>query len=248
MIGIRPTDNDWKEKESDDIYDEIDKHHISNGLSAYFVSTCADKKINPFTDIQCNNIVLLNDKNVNLNKLLVEKNLAEIDPDTETAFDDVPSEEDPNESIENSNINDDDSTDSNDGSEGGLFGLMDACMVDTEGLQEFWYQMSQTKPETSETNKATEQQKENKIIPIQSTSNNMKTVSDGATLPNGSDENVNITMNHRLIYKDQNARRPEVYWQQCNDMIKLKIPASDKVKYNLEITCESLIYRYVQYL
>lgn len=247
MIGIRPTDNNWNET-SDEIYDELDEHLISNGLSAYFVSTCADKTVNPFTDIQCHNIVLLNDNNVNLNKLLVEKNLAEIDPDTETAFDDIPFEKDSNESLESININDDNATDSNDGNEGnGFIDLVDICM-DDEAIIEFMNQMCQQRPETSETSKATEQQKENEIIPIQSTSNNMITVSDDATLPNGSDENVNITMNHRLIYKDQNARRPEVYWQQCNDMIKLKIPASDKVKYNLEIACESLIYRYVQYL
>lgn len=230
LTGIQPKGDEWDYETGDKIYDILDEYFRSNGLFAYFVSTDAEKKTNSVIDIQRHDIVLLDSENVNMNKLLVQKNLADIDPDTETAFDDIPSEEDWNECNEVSNVQNDTEDDSNDENDEDPFGMMDLCM-DENGVQEFLNQMCQEQPQ--------------EVAPIQGTNNNKITVSESAKVSNDSDDNFNIPMNYRLIYKDQNSRRPEVYWQQCSDMVKLKIPASDKVEYNLEITSESIIYRYV---
>lgn len=273
LAGIKPTGSVdvWSEDMIDEIYNEIDEYHEQLYLHT-ITDNKAIKSLVDDTNIMCYDVALLaihNNQQINLNKMLIEKGLVDIDPQTANRLENIPSiiEEEEEENwdeycdegfrrLENigKSSTPNESLSPNETDDGFIDNFTEEELID------FIQEIMTKKPVAPKSDQrmitdciAEEDEEE---ISLEEKSTDQIASQSAAALhesPKKTDEDVNGSMDNlddtKMISKTDGHQieyiyqHPKIYWQQNDEWIVLKISAHDDVKYGLEVTENHLIYK-----
>lgn len=228
LAGIKSTD--WSYEENDHIHDEIDEFH--DCLYAEYIPT-ETKRISNFheTEIPCYDVILFaidNGKKINLNARFIEKNFVTADESFNMEMFNNSCEPDANgeDAIAQDDANDN-GLDNNNNEIDDDFDYDGFAGMDDEIIVEFYTALknqADNSQRVTQANNENEFEEEKLVV-----GNNDHEINEGI-----------LNQNHRLVYK---YKRPSLIWQQDETWIILKFKANDDVKYNLEVTPKTVIYK-----
>lgn len=273
LAGIKPTGgvDVWSEEMIDAIYNEIDEYHEQLYLHTITDNRAIKSPVDD-TNIMCYDVALLaiqDNQQINLNKMLIEKGLVDIDPQTADRLENIPNiieeEEEENwdeycdegfrrlENIGNSSTPNE-SLSPNETDHGFFDNFTEEELI--QFAQEFL--MEKPTPPKSDQRMITEciAEEDEEEIPLEEKSTDQIVPQSAAALhqsPKKTDKDINGSMDNlddtKMISKTDGHQieyiyqHPKIYWQQNDEWIVLKISALDDVKYGLEVTESHLIYK-----
>lgn len=186
-----------------------------------------------------------NDVNIYLNKLLVEKNLAKYEEHAEHMFDDT-NKDDDSDSSEYESVKEDEDWDNLEYT--GPNPVPPTLSTVTESDQDSYSELNEsdfecgfTLDDLLELGFIEKSGDETKSLPL----NNLDKVNEAKRPIVACSDNKKIEMvdsHNRLSYR---YKTPQVCWQQSDEVIVLTITANENVVYNLNVTSEHIIYRYL---
>ncbi|XP_031636550.1 putative ATP-dependent RNA helicase TDRD12 [Contarinia nasturtii] len=245
----------WSEERIDEIYNTIDQY----GANLILHTVSSNKFAKTYvadTKITCHDVVLLavNDaEQININEMLVEQKLAEFDPETKHQLENVPdvtgkdndsdnenwdNDFDPNNSWEMVYNTPPKSTETSCEMDSFDFESLDKYLnEDDSQLDEFLIALNLKEPSTTEVNEAVAGRGDTGYVSEETNDNVSESFNDEK-----SEDAVKYSIDDNHHQLEYIYKRPRIYWFQSDEYIVLKISAHDGVKYNLEITCDQLIY------
>lgn len=251
MVGIEAIGNTkgWSEETIDNIYNEIDKYH--NELYLHTISDNKAIKSTIFsTNMMCYDVVLLSicDKEqINLNNMLVENGLANYDPQTKYRLENIPNileteedwDDDSNGSWEEKLGNIQSSTpncspDQSNSDSGFMSDLI--CNFDNDTLLDFFLNTKQPEHEPSNGIATIAEEDEDKEEDKEEEFKKNDQINQNDSIDC---KMISRTGGHQIEYV---FKHQQIYWQQNEELVVLKIQAHDNVKYGLEVTEDYLIY------
>lgn len=245
LAGIRPKQDVWTDTDSDLIYDEIDKYHQS--LYAFRVPDAPELK-SKFFEININrcDVVLVATEDtdqINLNLLLASADLAKLDDEFDTKImDKIPFVE-PEEDWESLQFNAPDASDTFNAIQRAevepaidMTGEMFDNFTDEDIAALFQPSVDQNMRAIEPVVQAIEPAMQTKPKPTESIDSSRTEFNEKTIQP---------PTKGQMVY---NHKRPLVCWRQDKQWIVLTIKADDRVKYNLRVTEDYLIYRHVDFV
>lgn len=254
MVGIEAIGNTskWSEEMIDNIYNEIDKYH--HELYLHTISDNKAIKSTIFnTNITCYDVVLLSihdNEQINLNNMLVENCLANYDPQTKHRLENIPNileteedwDDDSNgswnqklDNIQSSTPNcSPDQSNSESGFVSDMFGNFDEEHV----IEFFEMFLNTNQPEPKPSNgiaAIAEEDEDQELDEEEEFKKNDQINQNDST----ECKMISRTGGHQIEYM---FKHQQIYWQQNEELVELKIQAHDNVKYGLEVTEDYLIY------